>query len=348
MPKPTPVIKANRILIVEVNWIGDVLFSTPFIRAIRNLYPDSFIACMFAPRTREILELNPAIDKLIVFDEEGAHRSIFGKLKFISELKKLKFDTVFFLHRSLTRRFIAYLAGIKNRVGYPSPKGNQFLTHSVDLPSDSIHKVEYFLNIAKDIGADTEGLGYEFYISGKDRLSVEKLLKEKGIKEDEKFVVLNPGGNWDPKRWPKENFGKLADMLIDKFGVKIVITGANKDKELAYDIKNLMKNKPAILTGSTNLKELGALMAKSSLVVANDSGPMHIAVSQKVNTIALFGPTKPELTGPYGKGNFAVIFNDIGCEVPCYDFNCNEPYRCMGSIKPEDVIKKIEQLKFLP
>ncbi len=339
-------INPKRILIVEVNWIGDVIFSTPFIRAIRNLYPKAYIACLIAPRTKEVLDLNPSVDKLIIYDEKGIHRSLFGKLKLINEIRSLKFDTAIFLHRSITRRLIAVLSGIKNRIGYASIKGNAFLTEIIEPPLEAAHKVDYFLKIAGFLGADVKGLGYEFYISKNDAEFAKNLLRRKGIKEEDTLVVINPGGNWDPKRWPRENFAKLSDRLVEKYGVKIVITGARKDIELANDIESMMRSEPVILAGATNLKQLGAILKMSSLVIANDSGPMHIANSLKVNTVALFGPTKPDLTGPYGKENTVVISSDIGCEVPCYNFSCDD-FKCMKAITVEDVIKKIDENKFL-
>ena len=93
----------KRILIVNVNWIGDVLFTTPFIKAVRNLYPDGYIACLLHPRCREVLETNPRLDEIIIYDEDESHRSLFGKLRLIAALRQKRFDTAFLLHRSFTK-----------------------------------------------------------------------------------------------------------------------------------------------------------------------------------------------------------------------------------------------------
>ncbi|MCX5685847.1 MAG: glycosyltransferase family 9 protein, partial [Candidatus Omnitrophica bacterium] len=137
----------NRILIVEVNWIGDVLFSTPFIRAVREAHPDGYIACLLHPRCREMLEDNPRLDEIIIYDEEGAHKGLAGKIKLIAHLRKKNFDTAFLLHRSFTKALVAKLAGAEKIIGYPTKKRAILLTSPVEEPQEEIHKVEYFLNV---------------------------------------------------------------------------------------------------------------------------------------------------------------------------------------------------------
>jgi len=329
----------ENILIVNVNWIGDVLFTTPFIRAVREAHPDSYIACLLHPRCSEILTANPRIDEVIIYDEEYEHRNIFGKLRLIRELRKRRFDTAFILHRSFTKALIAYLAGIKERIGYPTKKRSVLLTKSVEEPEAGTHKVEYFLNVARAAGIPVGDNSYEFFVTDTDRDFAANLLHKSALGDEEALVILCPGGNWDPKRWPKERFALLANALIEKYRAKIMIAGSNKDIRLGEDIEKMMKNKPIIVCGKTTIKELGALFERASLVVANDTGPMHIAVAMKAPVIALFGPTSPAVTGPYGSGNYKVIFKneDVSCEVPCYDVKCKDN-RCMAAIKVEDVL----------
>ncbi|MDD5680770.1 MAG: lipopolysaccharide heptosyltransferase II, partial [Candidatus Omnitrophica bacterium] len=336
----------KKILIVNVNWLGDVIFSTPFIRAVREAYPDSYIACMVVPRCKELLETNSRINELILYDEDGHERSLIGKMRFASRLKKDKFDMAFILHRSFTRALITRMAGIKERIGYDTKGRGILLTKKVGHPDSDLHKVEYFLKLAGAVGADISKKNYEFFITDADRKKADALLSSLGINAGDRFVVLNPGGNWDPKRWPAENFSKLGDMLAVKYGVKIVISGQEKDKKLAADISGRMKHKAALICGKTRLRELAAIMEKAKLVISGDSGPMHIAVSVGTNTIAIFGPTDPEITGPYGGNNYVIIKKDIGCKVPCYDLTCREN-RCMKAVSAEDIMKKIEEEGYL-
>ena len=332
----------KRILIVSVNWVGDVIFSTPFIKAIRDVYPDGYIACLLHPRCVDILNGSPRIDEIIVYDEEGQHKSIIGKLMLILYLRKIHFDIAFILHRSFTKALLIFLAGIRERIGYPTKNRGLLLTKAIDLPEEEVHKVEYFLGLARGSGIKVRENSYEFFVQDTDRESMKEFLKKHGVADKDRLIVLCPGGNWGPKRWPKKSFAKLADMLAADLGVKIVLSGAKKDALLVEEIRLMMKSSPVISCGLTTLKELGAMLEMADLVVANDSGPMHLAVAMKSNVIALFGPTSPRLTGPYGKGNYRIMWKNEECEVPCYDVTCTDN-RCMALITVEDVFKEAQK-----
>lgn len=331
----------KKILIINVNWLGDVIFSTPFIRAVREAYPDSYIAVMAVPRCREILETNSRINDLILFDEDGREKGLIGKICFAGRLKKEKFDMAFILHRSFTRALLTRLAGIKERIGYDTKGRGILLTKKLKYPDKELHRVEHFLKLAEAVGADISKKNYEFFITDADRKKAWPLLESLGIGANDRFAVFNPGGNWNPKRWPAENFSSLGDMLADKYGIKIVISGGEKDGKLAEEISGRMKHKAVSVCGKTKIRELAAIFEKAKLVVSGDSGPMHIAASVGTNTAAIFGPTDPEITGPYGGRNYIVIRKDIGCKVPCYDVTCLDN-RCMKAVSPADVMKAIE------
>jgi len=331
----------KKILIVSVNWIGDVLFTTPFIKAVREAYPDSHIACLIHPRCAEILDTNPKVNELILYDEEGIHRSLAGKITLISALRKKAFDTAFILHRSFTKALITYLAGIGERIGYATKHRTWLLTLAAKEPPAGTHKVEYFLGLARSAGIELKGQpSYEFFVEDRDRKFISDMLGGRSVEDADKLVVLCPGGNWDPKRWPKENFASLGDMLAGKLGLKIVISGAAKDAGLADSIAKMMRSKPVITCGATSLASLAALFEKASLVIANDTGPMHLAVAVGAKTIALFGPTSPAITGPYGQGNYRVISKHGSCDIPCYDFSCKDN-RCMAAIIVDDVFRAV-------
>ncbi|MFH1753364.1 MAG: lipopolysaccharide heptosyltransferase II, partial [Candidatus Omnitrophota bacterium] len=337
-------LKMERVLIVNVNWLGDVLFTTPFIRAIRGRFPSSHIACLVVPRCKDLLEGNPNVNEVIIYDEDGLHKSLIGKLKLIAALRRKRFDGAFVLHRSFTRALLMYLSGIKNRIGYNTKKRGFLLTKAVDEPIGSLHKVEYFLDLARACGADANAGEYDFIVRDQERRDVGEFLKKKGISGEDTLIVLNPGGNWPPKRWPKESFAELSDRLSDELNAKVLITGAPSDMKLAHDIMALANKKPVSAAGKTTLKSLGAVMERADLMISSDSGPMHLALSVKSKVIALFGPTSDAITGPYGnRNNFYVIKKDIDCEVPCYDFTCRD-HRCMKAITVDEVLAKAKEI----
>lgn len=341
-----------KILIVEVNWLGDVLFTTPAIKALRKKFKDSFIACLIHPRTKDILEGNPNIDEFIVNDEDAKYKGFLGKSKLVSELKRYKFDLALLFHRSFTRAAITYFAGIHRRVGYGAFKRKLILTDSIPSPKkDSQHRIDYYLRIVEHLGCSIEDRLYEFFTSQDDERFIEEFLRSQQVKKEDFIVCLNPGGNWQPKRWPKENFSLLADRLIDDFGVKIIFSGSKGDSALIDDIVRGMKHRPIprdkgpiIAAGKTNLKQLACLFVNSDLVISGDSGPLHIAAAVGSDIIALFGPTSPSVTGPLGRGRIRIIRKPIDCAVPCYNKDCRDNL-CMKEITVEDVLEQVRSLR---
>jgi len=336
----------KRILIVNVNWLGDTLFATPFIRAVKEKYPDSYIAILTHPRCYEILEGNPNIDEIIVYDEKRQHKNLLRKFSMVAYLRSKNFDTAFILRKSLSRTLLLLFSKIPTRGGYVSKRAGVLLTRSVDIPHKELHKVEYFLNLGKTAGIEARNKNYEIYISGKDMEKGEKVLKDAGINY-KNFVILNAGGNWNPKRWPAENFAKLGDEIFKTSGSHIVLTGAEKDIALAETIAGLMKHKPFILCGKTGLKTLGAIFKKAICVISNDSGPMHLAAATGANVIAIFGPTSAKLTGPYGGGKCKVLHKDIGCEIPCYEVKCKDN-KCMKAVTVGEALGAFNEIVRCP
>jgi lipopolysaccharide heptosyltransferase II len=333
----------KRILIFNVNWLGDVLFSTAAIRNIRRNYPSSFIACVIPSRCYPVLKGNPHLDEIIIFDEKDRHKGIIAKLNFVKLLKSKNFDIVFLLHRSFRRALICRLAGIPQRIGYHTKKRAFLLTQAILPPAkDSLHRIDYYLNVIEKAGLRLEDRYLEFFVGDEDIGFVNDFLSKASITKDDFLVAINPGGNWLPKRWPKEYWALLADKLIHKLNARVIITGSLSDVGLAREIKNLIKGKPILACGVFNIKQLGALAKRVDLFITADTGPLHIAnaVGTK-RIIALFGPTSPEVTGPYPLTNVVILQKKVGCRIPCYVVGCKDNH-CMKAITPEEVFEKIK------
>lgn len=338
--------RGKRILIFNVNWLGDVLFSTATIRNIRRNFPGSYISCIVPSRCYQILKGNPHLDEIIIFDDKDRHKGILAKFNFVKLLKGKNFDTVFLLHRSFRRALICRLADIPQRIGYYTKKRGFLLTKKITMPKkDSLHRIDFYLNIIEKAGLKVEDRYLEFFFSDEDSKFVDDFLTKNSLGKQDLLVALNPGGNWPPKRWPREHWSGLADRLINELGAKVIITGSLSDVALAKEIKNSMKGKPIVACGTLNLKHLGALMKKADLFITADTGPLHIAnaVGAK-KIIALFGPTSPDITGPYPLKNATILKKDVGCKIPCYVVHCRDN-RCMKAITPDDIIEKIKDLK---
>ncbi len=337
--------QAKRILIFNVNWLGDVLFSSATIRNIRRNYPDSYIACVIPSRCYPILKGNPYLDEVIIFDEKDRHKGVLEKLNFVSLLKKKKFDTVFLLHQSFSRALICRLAGIKERIGHCTKKRAFLLTKKITPPKkDSLHRIDYYLNVIEKAGLRVEDRYLDFSFTPEDEEHVDNFFKKNLLKTHDFIVAINPGGNWMPKRWPPDYWARLADKLISETSAKVIITGSISDLLLAGKIKDAMKEQPLIACGVFNIKQLGALAAKVELFISSDTGPLHIAnaVGAK-KIIAIFGPTAQRITGPYPSVNVVILQKDIGCRIPCYKVNCPDN-RCMQVVTPDDVLEQVKKI----
>ncbi|MBI4355720.1 MAG: lipopolysaccharide heptosyltransferase II [Candidatus Omnitrophica bacterium] len=332
--------KAERWLVVTPNWFGDTLFATPVFRALRRHGSQAYLAALTVPRCREVLDGNPYVDEAILYDEEGKDRGVLGKLALISVLRRHRFDAVVILRRSLSRTLLLTLAGIPRRIGYTAPRSRWLLTDPVPEPAVRLHRADTYLGLLEAVGIGGDRGGCDFIVGEDDRSAVRRLLAERQRAEGQPLVVLNPGGNWEHKRWPAASFAALGNRLIRECGAAIAITGAPSDVPLVESIAAQLARPPLIAAGRTTLKQAGALFEHAALVIANDSGPLHVAASLRRPLIGLFGPTDPALTGPYGSGPFAVIHRRDGCpEIPCYHPD-RPPHPGMSAITLEEVFAR--------
>lgn len=336
----------KRILIFNVNWLGDVLFSTAVIRNLRRNYPDSYLACIIPPRCYPVLKGNPYLDEIIIFDEKERHRGVLPLLNFIRFLRSKKFEVVFLLHRSFSRALICRLSGIPERIGHYTKKRAFLLTRKIPPPKkDSLHRIDYYLDIIEKAGLRVEDRHTDFFVSDQDDSFAGEFLKKNLVKEDDFIVACNPGGNWPPKRWPKEYWAVLADKLIEKSGARVIFTGALNDLSLVRHIRDKMIHPSIIACGVFNIKQLGALAKRADLFITADTGPLHIANSVGARKIiALFGPTSPAITGPYPSKNVIILQKDVGCKIACYRVDCKDN-RCMKAITPGDVLEEITKYR---
>ncbi len=329
---------------VNVNWLGDVVLSIPFLRTLRENFPDSFIVSTIPQRCKEVLAESPYLDEVLYFDERTTHRGLWKKIKFILELRGKRFDTAIFIHRSFTRTIICFLAGIKGRIGYYTRKRRWLLTRKIQpLPRGNVHRSDYYLGILEGMGLRIDSRNYEFFLNDSHRRSIKEKLRQTGLKDNEHFAVLHPGANEQIRRWPVENFAHLARRISEEFGLNTVISGADRDINLACGIEDLSAVGLINLCGRTSLKELAALLEIAQFVVSGDTGPMHIASAVGAAVICLFGTASPKITCPRGKGKYVIIQKDVGCVIPCGKLDCKD-IRCMKAISVEDVIEKIPEL----
>jgi len=337
----------EKILVVEVNWLGDILFSTPAVRAIRKAHPRAYLAALVVPRGKPVLAGNPYIDELIVLDEEKRYRGWRGKARLVSDLKARRFSLAYVLRPSFTRTLVLWLAGVRRRIGFDK-KASLLLTEAVPMPRDpGMHRGDlyYYLVTRRRIPASERYC--DFYVAPSDREYIADFLKQRRCGTGRPFAVLHVGGNWELKRWPPLAFARLIAALKETYDVDVVISGSVLDEPLARRIAEASGQQPVIACGQTTLRQLGALFERATFVVSADSGPLHIAAAVKARTIGLFGPTQPAVTGPLALSDSAVLRPDgLSCVVPCYNLSCGDNV-CMKNITFERIITEAEKRGWL-
>ena len=318
----------NKILIVNQNWLGDVLFSTPAIRAIRKKFPASYIACLVPPRCETVLKRNPHLNKIILC---GDRVNLFSP-DFWGAVRRIRagrFDQVVFFHRSKTKAWMTRLAGIPARLDYEPLAGR-------------VHKIDHFLNLLSRFSIPADGRALDFCPDPAAETRLQDLLSESGLSLGAAYVVVHAGGNWGLKRWPAKYFAEWIRLFRKKFPWKVILCGTDSERKICDEIVSVFPNGEAFsLCGRTSLDVLALLLKNARFLLSNDSGPIHLAASQRTKIIGLFGPTDPALTGPVSDAPLRILRKDVGCEVPCYFRSCDD-HACMNSLTPEEVFHEAQ------
>ena len=338
---------SKKILIVRLDRIGDVVLSTPVIKALRDAYPDGRIAMMVGPCAREIVEGNPYLDEVIIYDKDRLQRGIAGNYKFIRELKKKKFDIAIVLHPTNRTHMVLMLAGIPERIGYDK-KAGFFLTKRIPHTKQfgMKHEIDYSLDILRYIGVKPSVRELYMPINSVSERKIEAILRENGVKDSDTIIAVNPSASCASKRWRVENFAKVANRLAGKYGARIVIISGSADKDLGDKLAALITAGCINLSGRTGIGDVASLLKRARLFISNDSGPVHIGCAVGVSVIAIFGRSdrglSPKRWGPSGKHDL-VLHKSAGCEI-CYAHNCKSAFKCLDLITPEEVFAAAEKI----
>jgi len=236
---------------------------------------------------------------------------------------------------------IVLLSGGKRKLGYDSMQelSGLFLNEKIFEDMDK-HAVGRYLDFIRYLGADIDNPEFYIPIEEENRTRVETLLKANGIDINESFVAVNPVAFWDTKLWEDDKFARLCDRITEELEYKVVFTGSKGHGSIEC-IRSMMTVPSINLEGQTTLRDLAYLYSLSGLLITTDSGPMHIAAAMNTPTVALFGPTDPSRTGPYGKGHI-VVRKEMPCS-PCFLKKCDTK-RCMKEIGVDEVFEAVKEV----
>ncbi len=333
--------KYKRILIIQTAFLGDVILCTPLIKALRELSLDSFISFLLIPETKKVLENNPHLNEILVYDKRKK-KGVGSFLQIMTKIRERKFDLAVIPHRSLRSALLAYLSGIPQRIGFDKSTGSFLFTHKVVYPLN-IHEVDRNLSLLSSFNPHLMEPSPELFPSSEDFSYARKLLLDSGIREGDKIVGIAPGSVWATKRWLPERFAEVSDLLLKK-EAKVVFLGSEDDRNLCERIANLMTDKPAILAGRTDILQSAAIISFCKVILSNDSAPVHIASAMRKPVVAIFGSTIPEFGfAPHGEGHL-IIEKKMDCR-PCGIHGrgkCPQKhFRCMNDITTEEVLQAV-------
>jgi lipopolysaccharide heptosyltransferase II len=318
-------------LIVSTTGLGDSLWGTPALRALREAHPNANISVLTSPVGKEVFKNNPHLSEIFLLKNS----SLYAFFSLYRKLKKKRFGTIFIFHAS--QRFIlpfCFLLGAKKIIGTEGiNKGLDFiLTHP--LKKEPIHEITRRLNIV-NVPADKPFL--EIFLTSEDKEMAREFLQRSSIPSYLPLIALHPGAKDKFKQWPPDHFVTLGKRLVDTLGCQIFVTGNQEERSL---VENIAAQIPGAipLAGELPIRPFAAFLHQLHLFITNDTGPMHIAYAMNTPTVALFCPTNPKLCGPYLAPRVSVIAKKPSC-TPCLHKKCRDPF-CLLQIGPDLVFKE--------
>ncbi len=350
----------QRILVIRLDLIGDLVLSMTVVRALKRSYPGVEIDLLALPASAKVVMDDPDLTEIITYDP-----NIWRRPKALFQAKNWR--DVYSLRRHLRVRHydiavsvfgawagvIAVLSGAKRRVGFGRESYPGFMTDNVPgrhwSPGDHKHEVDYCLELAKSSGATISPADRtpRLYVDPQARQQLEQLLIQEDVKPEKPLIACHvSSNNGQSKRWPIHYWATLIDKLIRERDAQVILTGAPADLPLIESVLRHMQKQAINLAGKTSLPQLVALLQRADLVISGDSGPMHIAAAVGTPLIAIHGPTDPVLSGPISP-TATILRSDIWCS-PCYNARDTADCRffttqCMKNISPEQVLEVVQE-----
>lgn len=351
--------RVNRILIISLHKIGDVLFTTPAIRALKERFPKAKLTVWVKSGRRAVLENNPHLDEILVFDnisvargfENINHFDIGSRLKFVSALRRRKFDLVVDLAGTFGTNIYSFLSGAPLRFGFDN-HGFGFLLTRVTSFAKGKHFKQNNLDVIRTIGITPKNDDLEIELSSEEKKMAEKFMTDHNLNGNDFLVGIHPGAGWFTKRWPPANFGQLANLLVKETNAKIVLFGNKDEGKLLSEVLRELKTQPIFVFGKSGLREMAAVISKCHLFLGNDTGPSYLAEALKVPVGVFFGSTNPVYSAPQGT-KCVVIRKIIKCSPVDLHLYCfDEPgvpcrlrtHECMKAISVQEVFQALKPI----
>lgn len=328
--------QADTILVTFLMHLGDLVLTTPFLHVLRNAAPQAKITYLVDEKLKEVVQYNRNIDEVITLDKKGRDNSFGALWRYAQGLQARRFDVLLSLHPNERCSFLCAASGAKYKAGAVHRLFQLFFDAPVRLDRTK-HAADMYVEVLAKLGvSDCAHNGLEIW-TGPEHDAVANRFYAQHDVGAVPLVGFNIGSAVLTKRWPSERFAQVADALAAR-GFRSVFFGGSMDTELVAATTSQMQSVPIVATGAFSLGELAAAMRRCQLIITNDSGPMHVAISQHVPIVALYGPSNPKLYGPYTKQATVVT-----AQPPCLDCGLQMKHtcphlRCMNELTVEQVL----------
>lgn len=337
----------NRILIIKPSSLGDIVHALPALAALRGRFPKAQIAWLVKREWAPLVEGHPELDTVIIADLRPTRWLALGQ-----RLRRERFDLVVDLQGLFRSGVLGWLSGAPERIGFAQARegGSWFYTQRVRLPNPGhrpwrlidIHAVDRNLAVVAQLGADVSRPSFTLPLLPDAERAVEAKLRS--VHPQERLVAIAPVDRQRIRSWPLDRFVAVASSLAKEPGVRVVLIGTAAERGFSFPFREEVGDRLIDLIGQTTLPELVALLRRVSVLIGNDSAPIHIAAAVGVHVAALFGPTNPVKTRPYGQEH-VVLNAGLSCS-PCERRFCTNPrrYECLTGISVEQVTAAVRGL----
>jgi len=350
--------QAKNILVVRLDTMGDVLMTTPAIRALKTSRPARRITLITSSAGAKVAPLVPEIDDFIVYDAPWIHLAApransRPEYDMADELRRRHFDAAViftvYSQNPLPAAFLCYLADIPLRLAHCHENPYQLLTDWIHDPEPQQrirHEVQRQLDLVAAIGATSSATGKDERLSlaipaGATR-SVLRLLDEVGLDRERPWLVIHPGVTALSRRYPPEKYAEVARSLAVEKGYQVLFTGTGAERELVGPIQDAMAAPSISLVDCLDLGQMAALLALSPLLIANNTGPVHVAAAVGTAVVDIYALTNPQHT-PWAVPH-RVLFHDVPCKY-CYRSVCPEGHHhCLRLVTPQSVVQAAGEL----
>jgi heptosyltransferase-2 len=331
-----------KILIRATNWVGDAIMALPALRAVRARFPEAKISILARPYVLDIYRGQKICDELISYDPRRPHAGLSGRERLAQELRNQKFDVAMLLQNAFDAAWLAWRAGIPERIGYARDGRSLLLTKKIPVPKPGeipAHEQFYYLELLRRAGWIGSLPGESFVtldVSEEHHRQAEETLLSAGARPNAVRIAIGAGASYgSAKCWPPERFADFVNRFRLHTDADVVLFGAAAEQTVSDAIAAEIMGPSISLVGKTAIADLPALLSRCQLFVGNDSGAMHVAAAVGLPVVAIFGPTDPYGTAPMTP-RCTVVQEKPYCS-PCFLRRCPTDHRCMTSVPPEAV-----------